>query len=346
MVAPAIAYETSHGKLFVGKAEEVLASPALDAWRGRVQLLFTSPPFPLLRQKKYGNLEGTAFADWLAAYAGGFAKMLAPDGSIVLEIGNGWNPGTPTVSTVGIKALLAFQEAAGLHLCQEFICYNPARLPTPAEWVAVRRTRVKDAFTRVWWMSPTPHPKADNRRVLTEYSEAMRKLLKKGSYTGGRRPSEHHIGVDSFLTDNGGAIPPNVLVPPAEAIEPQAILPIPNTASKNGYHQACREREVARHPAAMPELLVEFFAKFLTEPGDVIFDPFAGSNTTGAVAERLGREWIGIEANPDYASASQVRFDAGHAPKGPNVKANRNASCASPRPSAQAGRGSGKRGPA
>jgi hypothetical protein len=309
--APPVAYRTPRGKLFVGKAEEVLASPGLDPWRGRVQLVFTSPPFPLLRKKKYGNLSGDAYAQWLAGFAQPLAKLLAPRGSIVIELGNGWNPGLPTVSTSGIKALLAFQEAANLHLCQEFICYNPARLPTPAEWVAVRRMRVKDAFTRVWWMSPNPDPKADNRKVLTEYSDSMRKLLKKGTYTGGKRPSEHQIGVDSFLADNGGAIPPNVLVPPdADAYEAQAILPIANTASKNGYHQMCRDRNLPRHPALMPELLVEFFVRFLTDPGDVVLDPFSGSNTTGSVAERLGREWVGIEADENYAEASKVRFAA------------------------------------
>ena len=113
---------------------------------------FTSPPFPLLRKKKYGNLCGDEYARWLASFAIPLTKLLTPDGSIVLELGNGWNPGTPTVSTAGIKALLAFQEAAGLHLCQEFVCFNPARLPTPAEWVTIKRTRVKDAFTRVWWL--------------------------------------------------------------------------------------------------------------------------------------------------------------------------------------------------
>ncbi len=297
--------------MLVGKAEDVLASDALDPWRGRVQLVFTSPPFPLLRKKKYGNLSGDAFCDWLASFAEPLAKMLTPNGSIVMEIGNGWNPGLPTVSTVGIKALLAFQEAANLHLCQEFICYNPARLPTPAEWVAVRRTRVKDAFTRVWWLSPTPNPKADNRRVLTEYSDSMKKLLKKGTYTGGKRPSEHQIGAESFLTDNGGAIPPNVIVPPnASDYEPQAILPIANTASKNGYHQMCRDQNLPRHPALMPEPLVEFFVRFLTEPNDVVFDPFSGSNTTGSVAERLGREWVGVEADAAYAEASKIRFAA------------------------------------
>lgn len=309
---PAVAYQTARGRLLVGRAEDLLDAPDLDPWRGRVQLIFTSPPFPLLRKKKYGNRTGDEYAAWLAGLAIPLTKLLTPTGSIVVELGNGWNPGTPTVSTVGIKALLAFQEEAGLHLCQEFVCFNPARLPTPAEWVAVRRERVKDAFTRVWWLSPTPTPKADNRRVLTEYSGAMRKLLRKGTYSSGRRPSEHKVGVRSFLADNGGAIPPNVLVPPESDVptEPQAVLPIPNTASRNGYHQKCREQNVARHPAAMPEPLVEFFVRFLTDPGEVVFDPFAGSNTTGAVAESLGREWVGIEADPEYAAASRVRFTA------------------------------------
>ena len=306
---PRMAYQTTAGQMFVGPAEDLLADGLPGPVRGNVQLVFTSPPFPLHRPKKYGNRTGDDFARWLAGYARPLADMLTPDGSIVLELGNGWNPGVPTVSTAGIKALLAFQEAANLHLCQEFICFNPARLPTPAEWVTVRRQRVKDSFTRVWWLSPTPTPKADNRRVLTEYSDAMRKLLKRGTYTGGRRPSEHKVGKRSFLADNGGAIPANVLVPPDSDV-PEAVLPIANTANRSTYHQRCKEREVARHPAAMPDALVRFFVQFLTEPGDLVLDPFAGSNTTGAVAEELGRRWVSLEANPDYAEMSRVRFDS------------------------------------
>lgn len=308
--AAPLAYRTGAGAMFVGKAEEALTRAPLLEYRGKVQLLFTSPPFPLVREKKYGNLQGGAFAKWLAGYAALFTDYLTANGSIVIELGNGWTQGQPTMSTASLKALLAFQEAAGLHLCQEFICYNPARLPTPAEWVTVRRVRVKDSFTRVWWMSPTPYPKADNRRVLTEYSDSMRKLLKRGTYTGGKRPSEHHIGPRSFLQNNGGAIPPNVLIPPgADHLELQALLAIANTASNNAYNRLCRERELKKHPAVMPEPLVEFFMQFLTEAGDLVLDPFAGSNTTGAVAERLGRRWLAVEADADYAAASQVRFE-------------------------------------
>jgi DNA modification methylase len=48
--------------------------------------------------------------------------------------------------------------------------------------------------------------------------------------------------------------------------------------------------------------------KFLTEPGDLVLDPFGGSNSTGAVAERLKRRWISIEANDEYVKASRARF--------------------------------------
>ena len=295
-------YETTLGHMFAGRAEDALARPPLTDWHGRVQLLFTSPPFPLQRVKKYGNLQGDAFAAWLAGFARLFTDYLTPDGSIVLELGNGWNPGTPTMSTASLKALLAFQEAADLHLCQEFICYNPARLPTPIEWVNKSRCRVKDSFTRVWWLSPTPYPKADNRRVLTAYSGRMRKLLESGTVNTGKRPSQHHISPKSFSKDNGGAIPPNVLV------EPQAVLSIPNTASASPYRRACRDQGVTPHPACMPEALVAFFVQFLTDPGDVVLDPFAGSNTTGAVAEEHDRRWLAVEADGGYAASSAIRF--------------------------------------
>jgi site-specific DNA-methyltransferase (cytosine-N4-specific) len=308
---PRTAYATAAGRLYVGDSAELLKSAALRRQHGQVQLVFTSPPFPLCREKRYGNLRGEAYTEWLASFARPLGDLLTPTGSIVIELGNGWETGRPTVSTAGIKSLLAFQEAAGLHLCQEFICYNPARLPTPAEWVTVRRVRVKDSFTRIWWMSPTPHPKADNRRVLTAYSESMKRLLARGTYNGGNRPSGHQVGHESFLSNNGGAIPPNVLVPPGARVEepPEAVLSISNTGSNGRYQRACRAQRLVGHPARMPESLVEFFLQFLTDEGDLVLDPFAGSNTTGAVAERLGRRWIGIEREPEYARASWARFE-------------------------------------
>jgi site-specific DNA-methyltransferase (cytosine-N4-specific) len=296
--------------MFCGASDEVLTHDPLVRWKGKVQLVFTSPPFPLNRKKRYGNLNGQKYVDWLSGFSGLLKEYLTPDGSIVLELGNAWEEGKPTMSTLPLKALLAFQEQGDLHLCQEFICFNPARLPSPAQWVTVERSRVKDAFTRVWWMSPSPKPKADNRRVLTEYSDAMKKLLKKGTYNPGTRPSQHCIGETSFLTDNAGAITPNVLVPACEEMLPELleVLTISNTRADDPYQVHCRANGITPHPARMPMKLVEFFVRFLTEEGDMVLDPFAGSNSTGFVAEELKRKWRAIEVNAEYAAHSRARF--------------------------------------
>lgn len=295
--------------MYQGDSEQVLRQHPANEYIGRVQLILTSPPFPLNKKKKYGNLRGDAYLEWLTGLAPLFRDYLKPDGSIVLELGNAWNPGSPTMSTLPLKALLGFLEAGDLHLCQEFVCFNPARLPTPAQWVNIERIRVKDAFTRVWWMSPSERPKADNKKVLTKYSKSMRNLLRKGTYNSGHRPSGHNIGTKSFLSNNGGAIPPNVLVP-AEGTEELPlfeVLPIANTRATDNYQEYCRDNGIPIHPARMQEKLAEFFVDFLTDEEDIVLDPFAGSNTTGSVAQRLRRRWVSVELEPDYVAGAEAR---------------------------------------
>lgn len=303
-------YSTGLGRMYQGDCEEMLEAYPITRQRGKAQLLLTSPPFPLNKKKRYGNLAGGQYLEWLRELAPLFARYLKPDGSIVMEIGNAWESGSPTMSTLPIRTLLEFLDAAKLHLCQEFICYNPAKLPSPAQWVTVERIRVKDAFTRVWWMSPTERPKANNTNVLTEYSKSMKSLLRKGTYNAGPRPSEHRIGATSFLNDRGGAIPPNVLVPKPDGDRlpvPFEVLSAANTSAYDPYQDYCRQTGIAPHPARMHETIAKFFIEFLTDPGDLIFDPFAGSNTSGAAAEGLGRRWLSIEKDAGYASASEAR---------------------------------------
>ena len=278
-----------------GKSEDVLASPIGQKCRGKVQLVFTSPPFPLNRKKRYGNVQGDAYVEWLAAFAPVLRDLLTPNGSIVLELGNAWVPGSPVMSPLALKALLAFLERGNLKLCQQFVCYNPARLPSPAQWVNIERIRVKDSYTHVWWMAATERPKADNRRVLKQYSKAMLKLLKTKTYNAGRRPSQHKIGSKSFFKNNEGAIPSNVLT-------------MSNTNSTDGYLKYCRAHDLRPHEARMPIGLPEFFINFLTEARDLVLDPFAGSNTTGGAADHLKRRWLSIEASPEYIATSVGRF--------------------------------------
>ncbi|HWQ54042.1 MAG TPA: site-specific DNA-methyltransferase [Bryobacteraceae bacterium] len=296
-VPKCLAYSTDLGFCLQGKAEDILTTTEIvEPIHKQVDLIFTSPPFPLNRKKKYGNLTGDAYLEWLAGFADIFRDLLKPKGSIVVELGNAWEPGKPSMSTLALKALLGILEKGKFVLCQQFIWYNPARLPTPAQWVNVERIRVKDAYTHLWWMSKTDRPHADNRRVLTEYSDSMKDLLAKQKYNAGKRPSQHKVGAKSFLKNNAGAIPSNVIT-------------MANTHSNSDYQTYCREHKLQPHPARMPSAVAEFFIKFLTKPDMLVLDPFGGSNTTGAAAEKLGRRWISIEPNKDYISGSRGRFN-------------------------------------
>jgi site-specific DNA-methyltransferase (cytosine-N4-specific) len=295
-----IGYRTSRGTMFKGKIEAFLRSPRALKYAGKVQLIFTSPPFPLNRKKAYGNKQGEEFSRWLADLAPELRKLLTPTGSIVMEMGNAWEPKRPVMSVLALESLLQFLRKGELQLAQQFICYNPARLPSPAQWVNVDRIRLKDAYTHVWWMAATDRPYADNRKVLTPYSKSMLNLLRTGKYNSGARPSEHHIGKKSFLRRNKGAIPANVLT-------------ITNTGTGDAYQNYCRANGIKPHPARMPQALPEFFIKLLTKKGQLVMDPFGGSNTTGAVAQKLKRRWIAVEAEEEYVKSSRSRFMRGKA---------------------------------
>lgn len=304
-----VAYRTKRGRMLIGKIEDALGTRALSSLRGRANLIFTSPPFPLVRKKRYGNETGESYIRWLKDLAPQLCELLADDGSIVMEIGNSWEPGVPVMSTLGLEALLAFKKAGGLHLSQHIICHNPARLPSPAQWVNINRERLKDSFTHVWWMSKSEHPKADNRRVLLPYSSHMKGLLKSRKYNSGKRPSGHVISKRGFLTNHGGAIAPNVIDLDENALQlPASLLKFSGTSSDAGYQQYCAKRGLEAHPARMQLGLAMFFIQFLTKPGDTVFDPFGGSNTSGYAAELLKRKWVSIEASPDYARGSKGRF--------------------------------------
>ncbi|WP_084799724.1 site-specific DNA-methyltransferase [Bradyrhizobium sp. Ai1a-2] len=304
-----VAYRTKLGRMHVGKIEDVLDVPSVSALRGQVNLIFTSPPFPLVSKKRYGNETGATYLKWLEALAPRLCDLLARDGSIVMEIGNSWEPGVPVMSTLGLEALLAFKKAANLHLSQQIICHNPARLPSPAQWVNVNRERLKDSFTHVWWMSKTEHPKADNRRVLLPYSSHMKGLLKSQKYNSGTRPSGHVISKSGFLKNHGGAIAPNVIEADESAGQlPSALMKFSGTSSDAKYQQYCAKLGLEAHPARMQMGLATFFIEFLTQPGDTVFDPFGGSNTTGFAAESLKRQWVSVEAREDYARGSRGRF--------------------------------------
>jgi DNA modification methylase len=281
-------YATTLGRCFEGDALDVLRKLPDNS----VALVLTSPPFALRRRKAYGNVDASEYVEWFWPFAVEIHRVLDAEGSFVFDLGGAWNRGSGTRSLYQYELILRLSRI--FHLAQEIYWYNPSKLPTPAEWVTIRRTRVKDAVNTLWWLSKTESPRADNRRVLRPYSRSMRRLLRDG-YQTAKRPSQHDIG-PHFRRDNGGAIPPN-------------LLQVPNTRSSDAYFRRCREVGLPIHPARFPAPVPEFFIHFLTEPGQLVLDPFAGSNMTGHVAERLERRWLSIEINPDYVAGSRLRFD-------------------------------------
>ncbi len=282
-------YHTDEGAAFLGDSKDLLSYLPSES----VDLIMTSPPFALVRKKEYGNVDAGEYVDWFKPFSEEFWRILKPEGSLVLHIGGSWEKGQPTRSLYHYQLLISLCER--FHLAQEFFWYNPSKLPSPAEWVNVRRIRAKDAVEHVWWLSKTPFPKADNRKVLKSYSSSMLQLIKNG-YKAKLRPSGHDISAN-FQVNRGGSIPPNILI-------------IANTESNSYYLRACRAAEIRPHPARYPSKLPEFFIEFLTEVGDLVVDPFGGSNVTGEVSEKLRRHWLSFELVEEYLEGSIFRFES------------------------------------
>src|SRR4051812_9754797 len=247
-------YCTPLGHQLVGDSRELLALLEPES----VDLIVTSPPFALLREKTYGNKDQTEYVEWLATFGKAALPVLKETGSFVVDMGGAYQRGRPVRSLYQFRTLLEFCDNLGYRLAEEFYWHNPAKLPSPIEWVNKRKIRVKDSVNTVWWFSKGDWPKADVRQVLAPYSERMKKLIADPDsfYRPKDRPSGHDIG-RAFATDNGGAIPSN-------------LLQFSNTESNSSYLRYCKALDREGHPARFPSDLPSFFIKFLTEPGDLV----------------------------------------------------------------------------
>lgn len=308
-------FSTDKGTLYLGDSLEILNYKKFEHLKGKVNLIITSPPFPLNKKKAYGNEFGEKYLEWFKKLGPIFNELLTKDGSLIIEIGNAWEPERPVQSTLHLECLFALTKQANseLRLIQEFICYNPAKLPSPAQWVTVNRLRTVDSYTHIWWLAKDDYPKADNSKVLRPYSKSMKRLLEKQSYNAGVRPSEHKVSEKSFLKDHGGSIAHNFfeleqIEPNRDVRLPHNVLSFSNVSSNDFFMRECKARGVSPHPARMNKGIINFFIDFLTNEDDLILDPFGGSNTTGYCAEMKRRKWISIEADENYAKQSLIRF--------------------------------------
>ena len=289
---PVTVFMTEEGCAIWGLAEDMAS--VVD--HGSVNLLLTSPPYALNRQKEYGNKSGQAYIDWLSKIIEALLPVLADDGSLVLNLGDTWMKNAPTVSLYQERTIIALQDRLGLHLCQRFFWHNPSALPVPSNYVGVERIRLKNAVETLWWLSPSERPFADNRAILEPYSDRMKALIAAGGASRAKRPSGHAQREGSFSADNGGAIAPN-------------LFRIANSGDRE-YTRACREAGLPVHPARMPLELARKMVSFMTREHDLVADPFGGSGTTARAAQELGRRWVTTEAVREYIEGARLRMAA------------------------------------
>jgi len=293
-------YTTAFGSAFVGDSLHLLDHVKKES----INLVVTSPPFCLLRQKEYGNLPQDEYIDWLTGFAKKVKDVLLDDGSFVLDLGGAYEKDRPIRSLYNYRILIKFCDELGFNLAEEFFWFNPAKLPSPIEWVNKRKIRAKDAVNTIWWFSKSDYPKADITKVIVPYSARMQKLLKdrKKYYTPKLRPSGHDISRGFEGIDRGGALPSNYLIDASNALE------VANTEATSKYLRNCRIAGAEPNPARFPKKIPDFFIRFLTNPGDTVLDIFSGSNTTGEAAEDNQRLWISFENERKYVAGSALRF--------------------------------------
>lgn len=184
-------YKTQIGEAYVGDSLDLLTKLPPES----VDLVITSPPFALQREKEYGNKNQDDYVDWLLQFAEPVKRVLKQSGSFVLDLGGAYVSGRPIRSLYNFRVLLRLCDEYGFSLAEEFFWHNPAKLPSPIEWVNKRKIRAKDSVNTVWWLSKTDFPKADVRNVLAPYSERKKKLLDDSDRfcRPKKRPSIHDI---------------------------------------------------------------------------------------------------------------------------------------------------------
>ncbi len=289
-----LVFETDRGLALWGEVESAMALVD-DA---SVNLLVTSPPYPLERQKQYGNRKGADYIDWLVELAAGWYEKLTDDGSLWLNLGNAWLKGTPEMSLYQERLLLRLVDDVGYHLAEKLYYASPNKLPGPAEWVTVRRIRVTDAVEHVYWLAKNPRPTANNANALRAYSESMRKRLAAGGERGAKRPSGHTLSPGAFAADHGGAIASNLVL-------------ASNSSSNDAYVRGCRERGLPVHPArfseALPDLAIRLCTDRCSDP--LVWDAFGGSGVTAQAADKLGVRWMLTEKSLTYLEGAAIRFE-------------------------------------
>lgn len=244
-------------------------------------LIVTSPPYADKRKNTYGGIAPDKYVEWFIPRSKQFLRVLKPTGTFILNIKEKAENGER--HTFVLELILALRKQGWLWT-EEFIwhkknCY-------PGKWP----NRFRDAWERCLQFNKTRHFKMNQKAVMVpmgDWANARLKSLGKNDVV--RFDSQVGSGFGKNITNWIGrdkAYPSNVLYLATE----------------------CGNKS---HSAAFPEALPEWFIKLFTDEGDLILDPFVGSGTTCAIAQKLRRNSIGIEILAEYCGLAEGEVELG-----------------------------------
>jgi DNA modification methylase len=287
-------FETDRGVFLWANAEDAVGIIERES----VDLLLSSPPYALISSKEYGNLDETAWVDWMLKICEGSRELLRPTGSMILNLGNCWVPGKPQQSLYIQRLLVRLEDELDIHLCQELFWHSPTKLPVPLAWVGVRRVRLTSSVEPLLWLSPNPDlVNSDNRRVLRAYTASGLRSINNERDRDGNRPNGVQFGRNSFV-DRGGSIPPSL------------ITATPISVEERRYREAIAAAGRKPHPAIMPAAVARFCIELATEKDHTVLDLFSGSGTVPIEAMKLGRYAIAVDRSLEYIENSEIRCHA------------------------------------
>jgi DNA modification methylase len=260
---------------------------------GSVQTCVTSPPYWGLRDYGQGDqigLEQTP-EEYVAQMVDVFRqvrRVLADDGTLWLNLGDSYGAGKQLIG-IPWRVALALQ-ADGWVLRQDIIWNKPNPMPESV------KDRCTKAHEYVFLMSKASRYKYDQAAIAEE-------SLRPGAVgiIGGQKARREPPISESDPRYRGGSE------------QWGRSVEVGSRRNRRSVWTTASRPFPGAHFAVMPEALVEPCILAGSSPDDLVLDPFAGSGTVGVVALRHGRDFIGVELNPEYAAIAEARI-AGDAP--------------------------------
>jgi DNA modification methylase len=288
--AVVLIYTTPDGFALWAHAED--AARHIDG--GSVKLVFTSPPYPVVR-RDYGRFTVEQWLDWMKRMMAIWGDLITDDGTIAVNVMDVFESGSPMLSPYVERFTLSAIDDAGLNFAGRMMWHSPTKLGN-IQWTSKAKVHPKNSLEHLLLFSKSDRPSWDitrmernpyaARTVRQSESEAKRGKV--------RRPSGITTSGAAFAL-GAGPLPGNLIV-------------AGGVVGSDSYSKRCRDTGVTPHPARFPEKLPRQVILMATDRGDVVYDPMAGSNTTGKVAADLGRRFISSEPMLDYVRSSALRF--------------------------------------